>query len=173
VKTAARKPFLETEEAYRHLRRTLIQFFSWRGAADPNELADETIFRIMVNVNAGEEIRDLAAYAYTVARNVLSENLRHERLANTAPFAPEISSTGPDAQLALHCLERCLGDLTASERKLLRAYYHGETGVKITNRRKIAEKLKIDPGALALRVFRVRKKLAACLEACRRQELSR
>ena len=63
-------------EKYESLRLTLMKFFDWRGAHFPEELADETINRVIRKIDEGETIRDLPTYCHGVARLVLLEKLK-------------------------------------------------------------------------------------------------
>src|SRR5262245_46352714 len=80
--------------AYEDLRRALVGFFTWRGAATPEECADETRDRLARRLDEGEDVRDVAGFARGVARLVLLEHWRRpdarreelsERMASPAP----------------------------------------------------------------------------------------
>src|SRR5919206_345066 len=65
-------------EEYERLRFRLCTFFSQRRCRFPEELADETINRVILKI--GEEtIENRLAYFYGVAKNVYRESLRKER----------------------------------------------------------------------------------------------
>src|ERR1051326_334708 len=65
-------------EEYERLRFRLCTFFSQRRCRFPDELADETINRVMLKA-AEENIEHRLAYCYGVAKNVYRESLRKER----------------------------------------------------------------------------------------------
>src|SRR5262245_65972612 len=63
--------------AYLELRRALFIFFATRGAASPDEMADETINRVARRLSEGERIttENPSNYFYGVARNVWREKI--------------------------------------------------------------------------------------------------
>src|SRR5215468_9319748 len=63
--------------AYVELRRALFIFFAARGAANPDEMADEAINRAARRLSEGERIttENPSNYFYGVARNVWRESL--------------------------------------------------------------------------------------------------
>ncbi len=68
-------------EAYEELRLMLVKFFEWRHALFPDELADETINRVIrkLEAEAGAEdnrIQNLTSYSFGVARLVFFESLK-------------------------------------------------------------------------------------------------
>jgi RNA polymerase sigma factor (sigma-70 family) len=165
---------------YEHLRRALITFFEYRGSTAPEELTDDTMNRVARRLLEGQTMQagHPAAYFYGVARNVLKEyweaSARSPRSLDSQPAATPRS---PDPhqlqeQLAgrqlreerLEALERCLEQLAAKDRDLIGQYYLGETGVKIQNRRRLADRLGIALNALRIRALRIREKLEACVE---------
>jgi DNA-directed RNA polymerase specialized sigma24 family protein len=66
----------------------------------------------------------------------------------------------------LECLDQCLGRLALKDGELIRGYYHGETSVKIANRKLLATKLGIAATALRIRALRIREKLEQCVARC-------
>jgi RNA polymerase sigma factor (sigma-70 family) len=165
---------------YEHLRRALITFFEHRGSTMPEELTDDTMNRVARRLLEGQTIQtdNPASYFYGVARNVLKEywDVRsrgqgsldsHPAAAPRSPDAHDLEEQFVDRQLReqrLEALDRCLGELTARDRDLIRQYYQGETGVKIQNRRRLADSLGIALNALRIRALRIREKLEACVE---------
>src|SRR5215831_11505831 len=63
-------------EKYESLRLALMKFFDWRGAHFPEELADETINRVIRKIDEGQIVRDIPTYCHGVARLVLLEKLK-------------------------------------------------------------------------------------------------
>ena len=57
--------------------------------------------------------------------------------------------------------------MEAASRSLVLAYYEGERGAKIANRRRLAEALGLSDNALRSRVQRLRDRLQTCIERCR------
>src|SRR5215813_4360463 len=97
-------------EEYERLRFRLHRFFSLRGCNYADELADETINRVILKSSA-EEIENKLAYCLGVAKNVYRESLRKVRthldidevdIAVSVPVQPSFSSD---------CLDKCLEKL--------------------------------------------------------------
>lgn len=154
---------------YEHLRLTLVKFFDWRGAWDPDACADETIDRLVARLEADTDVADVRRYAHGIARLVLLERLRAQahappddesRLANMA--AP----TAHEADPLLECFERCLAALPPDGRALVLEYYDGDGQLKIQNRRRVARSIGISENALRSRVQRVRDRLERCTRTC-------
>lgn len=152
---------------YERLRRTLIRFFSWRGTLEPDLCADEAIDRLARRLEEGTIVDDVATYVRGIARMVMLERQR-------SPTAVPIETTDPSDPGALdapdndvaECLESCLAALQADTRSLVLAYYEGERGSKIQNRRRLAESLGLTEPALRSRVQRIRDRLEDCMHVC-------
>lgn len=152
---------------YFSIRRGLVKMFEVRGCVDAEELADETIDRVvrkaegLVENYQGEP----AAYFYGVAKNVFREAMRRPRTEELpehfAGAAPE-----PDQGEQFECLDKCLAELPADDRRLILGYYSFEQGEKAGTRRSMAESMGISLNHLRIRAFRVRDVLHKCLEHC-------
>jgi DNA-directed RNA polymerase specialized sigma24 family protein len=166
---------LGTDEAsagrsYETLRRGLVAFFTWRGAATPQECADETLDRLAGRLEDGAAIADLPAFARGIARLVLLEHWRRPA-ADPVPLEqverglsqPAVDPTDD----ALHaCLDRCLAALPADGRELILRYYSAEGRGRIDARKQIAMSLGLSESALRNRAQRLRDRLAECLQEC-------
>jgi RNA polymerase sigma factor (sigma-70 family) len=155
------------------LRYSLIKFFTFRGGADPEELADETIDRLIrktaeVNISSNY-IGNITAYALGVARNLWLENLANiKRLAPLGEFNDtEVGlSVGPEddsRERLSDALQKALNDLSDVDRKLIRAYY--ETGrLDHEFRRGLAEQLGVSVNALRIKIHRLNERLRQSIE---------
>jgi RNA polymerase sigma factor (sigma-70 family) len=151
---------------YESIRLALIKFFDWRGAPFPEELADESLNRVIRKVDEGESPRDMPTYCHGVARLVLLESLKRpesrradiEELDQVAAPEQEIEQ---DERLARFA--RCLSELSAESRQLILQYYQDERRSKINNRLSLAERLGIPLNALRSRAQRIRDKLEECV----------
>lgn len=151
---------------YEAIRLALLKFFDWRGALFPEELADESLNRVIRKIDEGESPRDVQTYCHGVARMVLLESLKRpdirradiEELDQVAAPKPDAE---PDERLAR--FERCLRELSAESRQLILQYYQDERRLKINNRLSLAEKLGIPLNALRSRAQRIRDKLEECV----------
>ena len=172
-------------EEYEAIRSKLVKFFRWRGWPRPEELVDETIDRVSWRLAEGEVIRqaDPFLYFHGVAKNVLREAWSQEPRKTRHPpaaigfyrsaddHAPPLDGVDEAMELEarLSCLERCLEHLGAAEQELIVRYYGGQGSELIEQRRRMAEEMGIPLNALRIRAYRVRVRLAACLEAALRR----
>ncbi len=150
-------------EAYEHLRRALLKFFSWHQVPDPESSVDEALDRVARRLDAGHTIDDVPAFAYGVARLVRLERQRQaaampttsdERLFALAAAPPPEHFEDRNA-----CLQRCLGQLSERERDLIVAYYVGTGRERIDGRARLAATLGLSENALRLRAQRLRDRL--------------
>jgi RNA polymerase sigma factor (sigma-70 family) len=165
-------------ESYLRMRGRLVAYFDRRNCTNPDELADETLNRAARRLaeEGRIETESPAKYCYTLARFVFLEQLRSPRTSELSLDAlpPELgahSATANDDEIESReaifaCLENCTAKLEAGEREIIFSYYQGEQGVKIENRRRMAESLGISPNALSIRAYRIREKLEACVKKC-------
>ncbi len=162
-------------ERYEILRLRLIDFFTWRGASGADVLADEALDRVSRRLLGGEVVAgEIGRYVLGVARNVLREAWARQRQAG----APQVLDTVADRFLApaadrgdeqerrSACLERCLARLAAADRDMLLRYYEHEGGTRIRARQAQAAGVGLAPGALRVRLHRLRARLEACVNAC-------
>ncbi|HEX8187660.1 MAG TPA: hypothetical protein VF586_04875 [Pyrinomonadaceae bacterium] len=155
---------------YEDIRRRLIRIFLHRGCASAEDMADETIIRVVRKVR---EVRanfnpsdDPALYFYGVGRNVYREYLK--RRPEPAPPPPTAAGAADDEDETpeYECLEKCLGRLSPSNRELILEYYGDEEGAKIERRKKLAERFGTALNALRIRAHRIRLELKRCVLEC-------
>jgi DNA-directed RNA polymerase specialized sigma24 family protein len=152
-------------EEYERLRFRLCTFFSQRRCSFADELADETINRVILK-SSEERIENKIAYCYGVAKNVFRESLRKERPhvdleeVNLAAEAPE------EPSFSRECLDKCLEKLPPDSRNLLLDYFSGAKLAKIKLHRSISENLKTSQTALRMRILRKKQKLKICVQEC-------
>ena len=155
---------------YEEIRRCLIKIFINRGCDEAEDLADETINRVVGKLGEikKEFTGDPARYFYGVANKVL---LEHQRRKPPQPpvFPPDDSNR---VELEYRCLEDCIARLSEDNRELLFLYYQAEGREKIEQRKLLAEKLGIAPNALRIRAHRIRTALQQCVEKCVERSLS-
>src|SRR5262249_24616650 len=147
-------------ERYETLRKSLIHLFAWRGCAQPEDHADETINRVIRKIDEGEEIRDLISFAHGVARHLLLEifkSRRREQRAMEQLPPPVIQQETPDdAEQGVTCLRRCINRLPQESRQLIIQYYQSDKRAKIEQRKQLADSLRITVNALRYRAFDLR-----------------
>jgi DNA-directed RNA polymerase specialized sigma24 family protein len=159
----------EAGRSYESIRRSLIKIFTCRGCREPEELADETINRVVEKLPDIEATYtgERALYFYGVANNVHLEYLRRKPAPAPPPPRPEPSADDDDeGEREYECLLRCIGVLTPASRELVLQYYEEEKGAKVSNRRRMAERLGIALNALRIRAHRIRLSLQKCVEQC-------
>jgi DNA-directed RNA polymerase specialized sigma24 family protein len=164
-------------ERYLEMRQRLVRYFDHKQCVAADDLADETLNRVMRRLEEEGTITDAtpAHYCYIVAKFVFLEHLRlvrPEGNSDDSDFdsaAIAVSSSPPPDQTAqkmLDCLDLCLQNLAAGERDLILEYYRGEQGEKIQRRRELAEKLELSTNALSIRACRIRDRLEQCVGRC-------
>lgn len=160
-------------EHFEGLRRKLVFYFESRRCDDPEELAHETLDRLMRRHGEHVEVKDLMRYSYGIARNVLYEYW-HRREAeqnyiNDEGHRPQVKEDDEGAvhkERRLECLEECVAGLNAQERALLADYFGGRGRGIQERRREMAEELNISREALTLRVFHLKRRLRKCIAKC-------
>lgn len=168
----------------------LFRFFAVRGCVEAERLTDETFDRAARKLDEGEKIEvKPEVYLRGVAKNVAHENNRDpeqhkkESLDSQADTLPVVLQQQPDIfpgqsvsssetpvwqhEKAENCLKNCLGLLSFEDREILIEYYlPKKTGVKIGNRKKIAEHLNISRKALRNKVSRIKNRTRKCVTIC-------
>jgi RNA polymerase sigma factor (sigma-70 family) len=160
-------------ERYEQIRRALVVIFAARGCHIAEELADETINRVIRRVPelAPTYVGDPARYFCAVANNV---HLEYRKTLNKQPVTldslplmePVAPPPDPQEERAHECLERCLQKLKPEQRELVLQYYQESKQAKIDHRKLLADRLGIAPNALRIRAHRIRYDLQKCLDNC-------
>ncbi len=157
-------------EKYEKIRRRLISIFTYRGnCTTPEELADETINRVMRRIDDIVDTYegDPALYFYGVANKVYLEFIRKKPAHNPPP--PPDPSDQVEREHA--CLDRCMAQLPARSRELVLQYYQQDKRAKIDHRKELADKLGIALNALRIRAYRIRATLHECMMECLEQKM--
>lgn len=164
-------------QRYEHIRHTLIIIFRSRGCLNCEELADETINRVIRRVPeiaptyVGDPVRYFCAVAHKLhleyGLRLSKQPVSLEVVAADLP-APLVS-TAQDEEFEYACLERCLEKLPPEQRELILQYYQETKQAKIDYRKSLAERLGIALNALRIRAYRIRNELQTCLKACLEQ----
>ena len=165
---------------YEAIRLRLIKIYTCRGCQAAEELADETINRVIARiVEIADGYRgDPALYFYGVAQKVFLENSRKEHGPQAhVPLdyaAVSLSTQGvalvEDFEPEYRCLEQCLERLLPENRDLVVRYYQQERQAKIDHRKMLASELGIAVNALRLRAHRIRLTLQRCVMDCLEQQ---
>ena len=151
---------------YETIRSGLVRIFVSKGFSDAEDLADETINRVMVRL---PDIRanyrgEPACYFHGVARNIIRESLRRKEVtANVVESRVEPESAPNEDH---DCLGDCLDRLPASKRDLILEYYLYDGHDKVENHKRMAGQLKITEGAIRSRAYQIRLNLENCMRQC-------
>ena len=152
-------------EEYERLRFRLCTFFSQRQCSFADELADETINRVILK-SAEERIESKIAYCYGVAKNVYRESLRKERTHLDIEDIAIAARVPEEQSFSRECLDQCLEKLAPDTRNLLLDYFSEAKLAKIELHRRISERLKVTQTALRMKVMRSKVKLKICVQEC-------
>jgi DNA-directed RNA polymerase specialized sigma24 family protein len=161
---------------YEQLRDRLLAVFTYRGCANPEDLADETMDRVARRIAerpADFEGDDPTPFILGVAWNVARESFRRPR---TLPLpdgwdTPDPQARGDDEEADAArqgCLDHCLSALPLKHRDLLLQYYAEDKRARITGRSRLARELAMTPNALRLKVHRLTIALRKCVFECLR-----
>lgn len=156
-------------QKYEEIRTRLIKIFTCRGCYEPEDLADETINRVISRLHEIQDHfkGDHSRYFYGVANKVHLEYLRRKQPPHIV--VPEADSTRIEVEYK--CFEHCLERLSAENRNLVIQYYQLERKARIDQRKTLAKKLGIKLNALRIRAFRIRATLQECVQDCLERNL--
>jgi DNA-directed RNA polymerase specialized sigma24 family protein len=162
-------------QKYEDIRLRLIKIFTCRGCWDAEELADETINRVSTKVGdvAFQYQGDPAIYFYGVSQKILLEYARKVKpaeISDNATAQQPAESPIEDDEPEYRCLDRCLENLPANNRRLVIEYYQLEKHAKIEHRKRLASEFGIALNALRIRAHRVRRALQDCVNHCLEQQ---
>jgi DNA-directed RNA polymerase specialized sigma24 family protein len=174
-------------ERYAEMRRRLVSYFDRRNRSSADDLADETLNRIgrTLERDGAIAITPPLRYCYVVAKFVLLEDIRRERMhvpLDEPPVADplawdRVAVHEREEELAiteqrLESLEHCLRELKPEQRELVVEYFCDTGRQKIERHRDMAKRLGITINALSIRACRIRRALQARVEtATRSREL--
>ena len=137
-----------------------------KGLSDAEDLADETINRVMKKL---PEIRDTyvgepARYFHGVARFIILEVNRRKEVA--VEEVPVVSTEDEAHSDEYDCLVKCLRFLSADKREMILDFYTYDGRDKIEQHKRMANELGITDGALRGRAHHVRGSLEKCIQQC-------
>ncbi len=158
---------------YKTIHSGLVRIFVCKGLNDAEDLADETINRVMLRLpNIRANYRgEPACYFHGVARNIILERKRRKEFA--AGTLDVMVDSKLEAVEKHDCLGHCLDRLSDSKRNLILDYYLYEGHSKIEHHREMAGELKITIGAIRNRAFQIRTNLENCMRKCALRENSK
>jgi RNA polymerase sigma factor (sigma-70 family) len=150
---------------YETVRAGLVRVFISKGFNDAEDLADETINRVITRLPDIRETYDgePTRYFHGVARNIIRETGRRREIS------AEVSAVWIDplpTSADLECLEKCLNALPQDKSELILDYFLYEGHDKIEHHKEMAAELGITEGALRGRVYHIRATLVNCMRQC-------
>lgn len=159
------------------IRQKLIRYFSAERCPDPQELSDETLFRVIKALNEGKQVTTtIEAYIFGFAKNVLREARRLPQFESLEEIPPDKERAAAPTQETLAPWERkeillyyqkCLTEFTDSEQRLFVCYYAQNPGEKPKEaRERLASLMGVSRAVLKKRAFRLREKLETCIKKC-------
>lgn len=164
----------EAGAKYEEIRNGLIRFFSFKGCQDAEILADETINRVAKKIdqldtdNKNKHITIFYGFAskiYLEYRKKLNKG--EVQFEQNIHSKDEIIYQSDETIETKHqCLEICLSKISETERVLMIQYFSKEKSAKIEHRRKLAEQLNINKGAMHVKIHRLKDVLRVCVEKC-------
>lgn len=150
---------IDSDARYKRLRLKMMKFFLWKRCEEAEDLADETISRVVSQITSGIQIESPYSYIYAIANNVYNEFIRGQiRKEKLLVNLVEQSSEPEETQ---GCREHCLKNLPVEKLKLIKRYYQ-----EPKDRESQAQEMEMTLNALRLLVHRVKKELRACYEKC-------
>lgn len=175
------------ESEYPLLRKKLIVYFTGKMMSPAEDFADEVIERVLRKISEGENIENINAFAYGVARFVFLEVCRKPKTVAIAAdggievqdrygdkisvVPPQLISRRefePDESIQSECLRKALNQLPQDKKDLLLAYYSisENSSNYIERRRLLAESRGLRLETLYTSVCRLRKKLGDSINKC-------
>jgi DNA-directed RNA polymerase specialized sigma24 family protein len=164
---------LLASEKYYRLISTLTLFIEHRIgiSADSEYLARVTLDTVATKLAQGENIQNLQAYSFGVARNVLSAYRRKATHESAKEYLAVAASCEQGSQETITkeveeaCRQKCLRALPEEQRDLIVRYY--QNGLQSKQYRDLlARELEITTEALCNRISRIKKKLGECHGLC-------
>ncbi|HEY0772138.1 MAG TPA: CHAT domain-containing protein, partial [Sphingobacteriaceae bacterium] len=157
---------------YEHIRSRLIKFFNYRNLPNMEDLADETLNRVIDNFSKDETSYEskLRQYIDKAAQLVYLEAFKINRSFVQLELK-EASMAEDDTDSTRDCLDKCLQKLSETERKILLEYYEPEKKEKREVRARLASRHGFTIAELHYKVARIRLGLKKCVEECIKKEL--
>jgi len=154
---------------YQLIRMKLVRYFMHKGCADPEELFDKTVDIVVGKVGSFVECPSPLAFCFGVAKNIARQDLRERKSARLGENIVSPIQADPEIhEQELICLDRCMDQLSPSDRDIVIRYHQGQGRDKIETRRLMADGMG-GMNTLRIRMWRIRKDLRACVADCMRQ----
>lgn len=170
----------EAAQKYEAIRHDLTRYFERSVGAAAEDLADDTINRIIEKLTqiTDSYTGDPKYLFFRYARLVGLEYVRKLARKYGGPLPDEVPDTRSSAEAEEKeewgaCLRECLRKLGTRERRMFISYYRGGNWDQLDERQKMAARLGISLNALRLQIHRLKERLRACISACRQHAQGR
>jgi DNA-directed RNA polymerase specialized sigma24 family protein len=147
---------------YESIRVKLQLFFNAKGCMHSEELADETIDRVLCKVDVlqntyrGNPIN----YFMGVAKNVFREYTRRKTYSQLPKhIADSMDYQDHEAELLDFCLQISLSRISPEQRSFILDYYSGNKSEKVNRRKQISQNLNINRRTMRVQAHRIRSKI--------------
>jgi RNA polymerase sigma factor (sigma-70 family) len=153
---------------YQTIHSGLVRIFVSKGFNNAEDLADETINRVIERLPDIQDsfVGEPAYYFHGVARNIIRETSRRKEIpCNVFDTWAALRSDERDEH-DYDCLGRCLQSLPKGKRDLILDYYLYEGHDKVEHHRNMAKQLNITDGAFRSRAYQIRLNLRSCMRQC-------
>lgn len=156
---------------YVELRENLTKFFTWRGIGEAETYADETLNRAARRLGESENVENFRSYIFGIARMMCLEiNRRDIKTRRALEELPRQTIAGTQEKLRreieFDCLGNCLQTFSPADKTFVLAYYQGERGAKIENRKKLQTQSNLSASGFRMKALRLREKLETCVKSC-------
>lgn len=147
---------------YESIRFTLKKFFYARGCTHAEELADETIDRVLKKIEVLQKtfIGNPILYFMGVAKYIFLEYTKKDFEKELSPNLTDKDWFNDDETERLYFfLDKSLKKIPTKERKFILEYYSGNKKNKCQRRKQMSRNLNITNKTMHVQAFRIRTKL--------------
>ncbi len=147
---------------YETIRFKIKKFFYAKGCTHAEELADETIDRVIKKIDFLQKnyVGEPVLYFQGVARKVFLEYTRKVDENELPPnLADNRQLNNQEIENLYFCLDESLKQIPADQRDFILEYYSGAKDDKIRRCRRVSQNQNISPEAIRVQVHRIKIKL--------------
>jgi hypothetical protein len=151
------------------ISRRLQKVFLSRGCYDADLLTEKTVDRVITTIQPkiATYQGEVESYFFSVARFIILENPNPPMTEVEFPEPVVVPNTNLEPSLLdlhLQQLEQCLSTMEPAQQELLREYFDGGDVHLAEKRKQLAARLGVHPGALRIKVNRLKNILKAKLK---------
>jgi RNA polymerase sigma factor (sigma-70 family) len=154
------RQIFESAERYLRLRKRLVIYFEGRGCWNAEDLADESLMRLVPAVSKPGFDGNAEALAFGIARNVLYEWRRKEGvfspLGDVEPASPRACPISADEAAAVAA--KAIAQIKSQDRELLEQYF-----IDRLTADEMAARWNLSPAGIRTRIHRLRGRLQRIL----------